>query len=122
MARPTTVLLVFFLAFNLFAGVLVAQGVDEAIGIDATVGEHDEYDDVSGRDSVETGTPRGDNLFGMYNVVTNQVKNIFTTIFPGLNMMDRAGVPGYITGGILGPVFSVVIIIEVISFLRGWQL
>jgi hypothetical protein len=122
MARPTTVLLVFFLAFNLFAGVLVAEGVDEAIGIDASVGEDDEYDEISGKEEVEAGTPRGDNLFGMYNVVTNQVKNIFTAIFPGLNMMDRAGVPGYITGGILGPIFSVVIIIEVISFLRGWQL
>lgn len=123
MARPVTTLVVFFLAFNLFAGMLSATGVAATIGIDSTVGEDEEFDQtVSDAGSVNSGTPRGDNLFGMYNVLSSQIGDFFDTIFPGLRMLNRAGVPGYITTGFLSPIFSIMIMIGVVSFLRGWNL
>lgn len=122
MARPVTTLVVFFIAFNLFAVMLGATGVSAALGIDATVGGNDAVDDQTSRDGVDSGSPTGSTLFGMYNVLSTQLSGLFGVIFPGLNMLNRAGVPSYITGGFLGPLFSIVIVIDIISFLRGWGL
>lgn len=123
MARPVTTLVVFFVAFNLFAGMLMSTGVASTLGLDAQVGEDGEFDKTTGDASdIESGTPQGDNLFGMYNVLATQVGSLFDTIFPGLRMLNRAGVPAYITGGFLGPLFSVMIMIGTVSFLRGWDL
>jgi len=122
MARPVTTLVIFFLCFNLFAGMVTSTGVADTIGIDAQVGEDQAFEDSTGKDQIDTGAPTGSTLFGMYNVLTNQIKNIFFLIFPGLRMLTRAGVPSYITAGFLSPLFSVMIIIGLVSFLRGWDL
>lgn len=122
MARPVTMLVVFFIAFNLFAVMLGATGLAAVIGIDASVGGTAAVDEQTDRDGVDSGSPTGSTLFGMYNVLSGQLADFFGVIFPGLGMLNRAGVPDYITGGFLGPLFSVVIFIDVMSFLRGWGL
>lgn len=123
MARPVTALVIFFLAFNLFAGMLMATGVDSMIGIDAQVGGDKAVEQVE-KDSneVRTGTSLGNTLFGMYNVLAGGLSDIFTVIFPGLKMLERAGTPTWITGGFLGPLFSFAIAVDFVSFLRGWGL
>lgn len=122
MSRPVTTLVVFFIAFNLFAAMLSATGAAAAIGIDANVGGDDAVDEQTNRDGVDSGSPTGSTLFGMYNVLSEQLSNFFGVIFPGLDMLNRAGVPGYVTGMFLGPLFSIVIFIDIVSFLRGWGL
>jgi hypothetical protein len=123
MARPLTTLVVFFFAMNLFAGVLVSTGVAGVIGIDAQVGEDDKFDqEINQRENVSTGTEGGGTLFPMYNVLGDQLGGLYDTIYPGLNMMERAGVPDYITDDILGNLFSILTFIGIVSFIRGWGL
>jgi hypothetical protein len=122
MARPVTQLVVFFVALNLFAGVLMSTGVAAMIGIDASVGGNDAVDERTGKTNVDTGTGQGDTLFGLRNVIGGQVASLFGVIFPGLEMLRRAGVPGVLIGGFLGPLFSVMLTIGLLSFFRGWDL
>lgn len=123
MARPITMLVIFFLCFNLFAGMLMATGAVGAIGLGSTsVGGDGATEDLRGEtDSVPTGSGAGQTLFGLYNVLTSFVSGVFSYIFPGVAMLERAGVPGYITG-MLNTVFSVLIAIDVVAFFRGWDL
>lgn len=121
MARPVTLLVVFFLSMNLFSGILISSGAAAGIGLDANVGG-DEINQSVPREDFDTGSPTGSTLFGMYNVLTTQIENLFRTVYPGLAMMERAGVPDYILYGFLSPVFSLLIVIDIASFLRGWGL
>lgn len=123
MARPVTALVVFFLAMNLFAGMLGATGTDAMLGIDSDVGAGQATDDLQQQtNNVESGTSTGSTLFGMYNVLAGQISGFFHYIFPGLDMLHRAGTPGWITAGFLAPLFSVAIFVDVVSFFRGWGL
>lgn len=122
MARPSTTFVIFLVAVNLMAGLMMAQGIDTMLGLDATVGESDELERATNETrSVNTGTSLGDTLFGMYNTLARGVGAIFQFVFPGLNMLYRAGVPLYITN-LLGTVFSFVIAFDVLSYIRGWGL
>lgn len=123
MARPVTTLVIFFVAFNLFAGMLMTTGVAGMLGLNAQVGEDSAVNQrVENSKDVSSGSSTGSTLFGMYNVLATQIGGFFNVIFPGLRMLNRAGVPSYITSGFLGPMFSVMIGIGVMSFLRGWDL
>lgn len=116
-------LVIFFLCFNLFAGMLMATGAAQAIGLGETnVGGDDRTEKLNKTaDSTPTGSGAGQTLFGLYNVLTSFVSTIFKYLFPGVAMLERAGVPGYITG-MLNTVFSVLIAIDVVAFFRGWDL
>lgn len=120
-SKPVTLLMVFFVAFNLFAGVMISTGVADMLGLDATVGADDAVDERTGNTDVETGTSSGDTLFGLRNVIGGQVADFFGVIFPGLSMLERAGMPSYLTGGLLGPLFSLFVPIGLIAIIRGWN-
>jgi hypothetical protein len=123
MARPVTTLALFFIAFNLLAGVMTAQGVFDTLGVNEQVGEDQEVTNrLDDAQNVSTGAPTGSTLFGMYNVLSTQIGNLFGVIFPGLRMLERVGVPNWITQGLLGPIFSFAIGVGTLSFLRGWDL
>lgn len=124
MSRPVTTLVIFFIGMNVFAGVLMSTGVAAAMGIEANVGGDQKVDETvaNAGSGVETGSPTGSTLFGMYNVLTDQLGSMFDVIYPGIQMLENAGMPGYITNQILEPLASVIILIDVLSFLRGWGL
>lgn len=122
MARPITILALFFIGFNLFAGMAMATGVDDVLNMDVEVGGDDKIDSVEQQsESVQGGTSVGQTLIGLYNVLAGGLSTILTTIFPGLAMLERAGLPRYVIN-FLGPIFSFIIAIGMISFLRGWGL
>lgn len=129
MARPVTLLVVFFLALNLFAGVLISTGAADTLGIDAEVGGDEQREDVvndtatdaNGEGGLPTGSPTSGTLFGLYNVVGGFLAGIFNYIFPGLRMLGRAGVPDSIIS-MLGSLFSVLMAIDVAAFVRGYQI
>lgn len=122
MARPVTTLVIFFIFLNLFAGVLMSTDAAAAMGIETNVGGDDAVDEVTGNDDVESGAPTGSTLFGMYNVLAEQVGGLFDVIYPGIEMMQAGGLPNYLANKILEPLATVIIIIDVISFFRGWGL
>lgn len=121
MARPVTLLVVFFISMNLLAAIIPgsALGLDTNVGGDAV---RERIPEDAENDSIQSGAPTGQTLFGMYNVLSTQVSNLFSVIFPGLNMLERAGAPTEILYGVLAPLFSVLIFLDVLSFLRGWGL
>lgn len=122
MARITTTVTVFFIAMNLFAGMLMAAGVDHTLGLDANIGGDEAVNEsVSQAEEVRTGTGLGATLFAMYNVLAEGLSSILTVVFPALNMLERTGVPTYITT-LLGTVFTVILAIDFVSFLRGFNL
>lgn len=121
MSRPVTTLAVFFVAMNSFARVLRATGVDDALHLDANVGTNDAVSKIPSEE-IATGTPTGSTLFGMYNVLTGHLTNIYEVIFPGLAMLQRAGVPDYLTQMVLAPLFGLIVAVAVLSYLRGYSL
>jgi len=132
MSRPVTTLVVFFISLNLLAGVVNMTGIASATGLGTQVGGED-IDNGVPEESVSTGAPTGQTLFGMYNVLAGQLSKLFGVIYPGLGMLRNTIVPSWIVGnpqagsafakvGILAPLMSVLITIDIISFLRGWGL
>jgi len=130
MARPVTLAVVFFLALNLFSGVLIGTGAADTLGISAEVGGDQATDELrdktthSGNDDdggLPTGSPSDGTLFGLYNVIGGFLGGIFEFVFPGLNMLGRAGVPEYITT-MLGTIFSLLITIDIAAFVRGYEI
>lgn len=124
MARPIVTLAVFFLAFSLFSQLLISTGVAATIGIDARIGGQDATDEVTktANDDLKSGAPTGETLFGMYNVLTGTLTDILAIFNPGLRMLSNAGMPDYLIEGFLMPLVSLIKIIGVMSFLRGWDL
>lgn len=118
MPRPSTVLVIFVVSMNLFAGAFISMGVMDNIGVDDRVNENDNIPQEQDTD-LNTGSGVGGTLFGMYNVLTQQVEGVFSAIFPALDMLERAGVPTAITG-IFGGLFTFIIFFDVISYIRGW--
>lgn len=120
MSRPVTTLAVFFVAMNSLARVFRAAGVFDTLGITGPGAQQEISNQVS--QNVSTGAPTGSTLFGMYNVLGKQLSGLFDVIFPGLSMLQHAGVPWYITQLLLAPLISFMIIIAVMSYVRGYGL
>lgn len=124
MARPVTLLVVFFLSLNLFAGVLVSTGAAATLGISAEVGGDESTDQLTGEQTgnLTTGSPSDGTLFGLYNVVGSQIAGIYDFLFPGLVMLKTAGVPAFITDLILAPLFGLLITIDLAAIVRGYDI
>lgn len=123
MARPLTLLVIFFLSMNLFSGLLISTGTASVIGVETEVGGDDKVNESTNQaDDVSSGAPTGSTLFGMYNVLANGLSTLALPVTAGPTMLNRAGVPGAITGGVLQPIILIVYALGVISFLRGWGL
>ncbi len=130
MARPVTLLVVFFLALNLLGGVFIAQDVDDFLGINAELGEDEETEklqekigdsDNQDEDGLPTGSPSDGTLFGLYNVIGGFLSGLYGYIFPGLQMLNRAGVPSYLTN-MMGTIFGLLIVIDIAAFVRGYEI
>lgn len=122
MTRVTTILVVFFLAFNGFALMLTGTGAAQAMGLSGQ--EHVANEDAASNlnQTASGGVPSGDGagatLFGLFNVATSFVMDFFGFIFPGIGMMRSAGVPDYITG-FISTIATVIIAFEGVSFFAG---
>jgi hypothetical protein len=128
MSRPITTLAFFFIALSLFSGTLQATGVAGALHLDQRVGGGEaQRNAVDQGTSIETGAPTGSTLFGMYNVLANQLSKVLAIFNPGLRMLYNAGVPAFLVGGpgtigLLPPLATLVKFIGLASYLRGWGL
>ena len=124
MARPITTLAIFFLSLSLFSGLLVSTGVAETIGLDGQVQESQAADDVEGNvtQATQTSSPGGETLFGLYNILANQLAKVLGIFNPGLVLLGNIGVPDFLINGFLIPIVSLIKFIGIVSFLRGWDL
>lgn len=118
MASAARYLTFFFIALNVFSLTLTSTGVAAAMGINPGPSS-DTISNQADQDNLESGAPTSDTLFGLYNVVTSQLSGLFTTIYPGLDLLARAGTPEFLitlVGGLVSPIIA----FDVISFLRGY--
>lgn len=123
MSRPVTLLVVFFLALNVFSGVLLSTGAAATLGIGVEVGEDDARQELAQQTGeLPTGSPSDGTLFGLYNVVGGVLSSIYDFVFPGLRMLNRAGVPVFITDRLLGDTMSLLITIDIAAFVRGYEI
>jgi hypothetical protein len=114
-------LVVFFLALNLFSGMLITSGIADDIGIGsaAEVGGDDRADQATQEArNVSTGAPTGQTLFGMYNVLAETLGQIRVIVLGGPQMLGNAGVPGFITRPMEG-LMLMAYAVGLIRFLRG---
>lgn len=132
--RALTFLAIFFVALNSWGLLLQTTGVGAMAGIhgvnqecpdNPTDAQIETIPDCSIEDSsgnnIEAGSSTGSTLFGMYNVVTQQVMGVLYVVLPGLNILARAGMPGYIIG-FCTDIFGVLLTITGLSYLRGYDL
>lgn len=135
MAKPVTTLAVFFVAMNFLVVAMAAQGIFGVVGVgvadracpdNPTDEQIQQIDNCQIKDFADSdpslGSSTGNTLFGMYNVVANQGGEFYDFIYFGLPILERAGVPGWITEGIIGNITSVLMVIAILSYARGYQL
>lgn len=124
MARPLTLLTIFFLTFNLFAGLLMTTGVAADYGMERAVGGDDAVDKaVNQSEDTKTGAPSGSTLFGMYQVLADGVSTLALPVTAGPQMLARLPLfPAVIANTFLQPIIAVVYALGIISFMRGWGL
>lgn len=119
--RIVEVMVVFFLTMNLFSGMLISTGAAADIGLGNQVevgGDEDADEAESAAEEISTGSPTGETLFGMYNVLAKTLGQIRTIALGGPQMLGNAGVPGFITAP-MEAIMLVVYGIAIIKFLRG---
>lgn len=121
MARPVTLLVIAFVSLNALAGVLTGLGIDDQLGLNSPP-DSDKLDQRHSSEEIETGSPTGQTLFGMYNVLAGQFADLISVFTPGLNLMVNAGMPAWIRDQLLIPLFSTMSLIALLSYIRGWGL
>jgi len=133
--RAVTILAVFFVGMNAWALLMQSTGVAAAVGLTGVNGECPNnptqsqietipdctVENQASRESIQAGTSTGSTLFGMYNVVTSQVMGVLYVVFPALNLLARAGVPGSIIG-FMSTIYGMLMTITALSYLRGYDL
>lgn len=126
MPRATTLFIIFFVAMNLFAGMFLATGTADMLGLQDSIQPNEQVgetiDNKQNDNSIDTGAGTGSTLFGMYNSVLSGFIGLFEKISPALSLLYHAGVPRWITGTFIGGMFGVVATIDGLSFLRGFDL
>jgi hypothetical protein len=114
----STQITIFFIAFNAMAGVVMGMGVDEQLGINVETGNPEQLEEITTQDEIDLGNNVGSTLFGMYNVLTDQIGNIFYTLAPGFKML-RVFVPNIWVDLFLSPIASIIVTKDIIGFARG---
>lgn len=125
MARPTTLFIIFFVAMNLFAGIFISTGTAAMLGLDDRVHENQQVGDTIDdrkQGSVDTGAGTGSTLFSMYNAVLGGFVGLAQKILPALALLDHAGVPPWVTGTFFSGMFGIVLAIDGLAFVRGYDL
>lgn len=115
-------LAVFFLVMNLWSGVLMSTGVGGMVGVDTRVGGDDAVDTVNQTaEDIDTGSPTGSTLFGMYNVLSDAFSSLSAPVTAGPTMLHRAGVPSILAFGLLQNVILAVYGYGIISLLMRYD-
>lgn len=90
-------IVIFLVSFNAGAGLLIASGSADYIGVSPDVCTPESVAQAGETtQNVDTGTGGGSTLFGFYNALADPLETAFDAIFPGAAMLKCAGIPQYI--------------------------
>lgn len=90
-------IVIFLVSFNAGAGLLIASGAADYVGVSPQVCAPDSVENADDRaQNVDTGTGGGSTLFGFYNALADPLEGLFDAIFPGAAMLKCTGIPTYV--------------------------
>lgn len=113
--------MVFLLALDLFAGMLVATGINDTLGLSISPSDSGASDEIEGEfeEQQDTGAATQDTLFGLYNQLASSIGTLSKAINPGLNILNNAGAPKEIFNQFLYPIVTVIKGVGIAFFARG---
>lgn len=133
MTRASVYIVVFLVAFNAGAGLLMmtpaggGESISETIGLGADEIDQDATEDIDDAVGAPDGEEDGEvnvgsgsgSILGLELFVTlgSALSSVFT-IQPGMNMLVQAGVPQYIIGW-ANSIMALVVAIDLLNFVRG---
>ena len=120
MPRPATVIAIFFVTMNIFAGIFLGLHIDDTIGLDGKIQQQGDIAD-KGEFDIQTGTGTGSTLFGMYNVVLKQFTGFLENIFPAIYLFRVAGMPADVLAGATS-LLGTIAFIDGLAYIRGYSL
>lgn len=121
--RLSVKLLVFFIVFNAWAGILQDFDVDDQLGFSAELGDTSELEAVEDETAsdVQTGSPVTGTIFGVIIASATKLAAIIGAVAPGVQMLVNvvpSGPPTAIVG-MLSALVPVIITVDILNFLRG---
>lgn len=121
MTRPSVYITIAFISMNVLAGIMGATGVSAHLGVDHNVGSDDTVDSISqNASSTSSASGAGESLLALYHSTATGLTGILN-ILPALAMLRRVGVPGAWVGAFV-QICTVIIGIDVVAFLKGYNL
>lgn len=119
--RPSTQFTLFFVLFNAIAGLFIFSGAAATLGINAETGNPQQFEEITSKTEVQTGSAVGDTLFGMYNALGRQVGTILYSVTPGFTML-KLFLPDAWVDYVLQPVALLIVTVDILGFMRGTRL
>lgn len=123
--RISIALMIFLVLFNGWAGLLQQYDIDEQLGINAEVGDHEELEEAQANaKTMQTGDEVGGTLLGYYNGLTNTISSVLQGIAPGVQMLVNVAPSGIVTDVIIWA-FSItpfIILADLAAYARGVDL
>lgn len=116
--RSVNLVIILFL-LNASAGLMVASGYAEDIGISLTPGADEELNTAEDTaQNVSAGSSIGQTLFGLLAAAAKTANTIFTVIFIAPIMFQNLGVPTWITTFVFAPMY-IIVGIDILQILTG---
>jgi len=121
--RISILLLVFFVLFNAWGGLMIQYDVDDHLGISAETGDAEELDQAAAAaKTTQTGKGGiGGTLLGYYNGLTNTLEGVMVGIQPGVQLLVNVVPPGIAEDIIIwaASILPFVIMVDVLGFARS---
>jgi len=118
MSRVSIYILLFLVSFNAGAVMLSTTGVDDMVGIGADIDSNETNQIESASESPQVGGGTGGDI--SYGVLGNALASILA-IQPAMDMLLQAGVPLFLVA-FANAIIGIIITIDVLSFVRGFDL
>lgn len=120
--RLSLILLIFFLLFNAWGGLMQEYDIDDQLGINAETGDAQELENAQQEaGEVTTGEPTGQTLLGYYNNLMGTLTTLVTGLQPGVQLLVNI-VPSGIASDLVVWAFTILpilITVDILYFARG---
>lgn len=120
--RLSIILVIFFLLFNGWGGLMMEYDIDDHLGINAETGDAEELEQArEGARNVSTGEPTGQTLIGYYGQQLGSLTDMLAGLQPGVQLLVNT-IPSGIGEDIVIWAFTILPIlaaIDALYFARG---
>lgn len=120
--KMSTQFTIWFLVFNAVSGIMIGMGVADDLGLSVQTGQQEQITAAGDTDAINvTNNPDSNTLIGLRTSLAQQVTTIFLAVLPGMRMLQLF-IPDPFVTFLLAPLASLIVVKDVIAFLRGTDL